>query len=118
VLVGATSLPISPAIVTSGPFQNVTASPTTAQPFVILGAASTSYQTNIAFHKQAFTLAMVPMEVPNGLGVRVSQQTRNGFTVKVTDGYDFVNDNTLMRIDVLYGWTATYPELAVKYYSV
>jgi hypothetical protein len=34
---GATSLPISPAIVTSGAFQNVTASPTTGQAFVIWG---------------------------------------------------------------------------------
>jgi len=117
VAVGATSIPISPAIVTSGAFQNVTASPTTAQPYVIVGAASTNYQTNIAFHKDAFTLAMVPMEVPTGLGVKCTQMSRNGFTVKVTDGYDFINDNTMMRIDVLYGWAATYPELASKYYS-
>jgi hypothetical protein len=117
-LVGATSISISPAIVTSGPYQNVTASPTTAQPYVILGAASTSYNTNVAFHRDAFTLAMVPMWVPEGLGVKVSQQTHNGFTVKVTDAYDSVNDNAIMRLDVLFGWAATYPELSAKYYSV
>ena len=117
-LVGATTINVSPAIVTSGPFQNVTASPTTAQPYVIKGAASTSYQSNIACHKDAFTLAMVPMEQPTGLGVKVHQESRNGFTVKVTDGYDFINDNTLMRIDVLFGWSATYPELAVRYFTV
>lgn len=112
---GATSIPISPAIVTSGQFQNVTASPTTGAPYVIKGTPGTTYQENIAFHKDAFTLAMVPMFVPEGLGVRVHQESRNGFTVKVTDGYDFINDNTLMRIDVLFGWSATYPELAVRY---
>lgn len=112
---GATSIPISPAIVTSGAFQNVTASPTTGQPYVIKGTPGTTYQQNIAFHKDAFTLAMVPMFVPEGLGVRVHQESRNGFTVKVTDGYDFINDNTLMRIDVLFGWAATYPELGVRY---
>ena len=118
VLVGSTNIPVSPAIVTSGAFQNVTASPTNGAPYVILGTPGASYQTSIAFHKQAFTLAMVPMEVPVGLGVKCSQVSRNGFTVKVTDGYDFINDNTLMRIDVLYGWTATYPELAVRYLNV
>ncbi len=63
---GATSIPISPAIVPSGQFQNVTASPTTGQPYVIVGAASTSYNTNVAYHKDAFTLAMVPMWAPPG----------------------------------------------------
>lgn len=119
VLLGATSIPVSPALVTSGPFQNVTASPTTAQPYVILGAASTSYNTNVGFHRDAFTLAMVPMWMPAKNGVLdVSQQTHNGFTIKVTDFYDGVNDNAIMRLDVLFGYAATYPELAVKFYSV
>ena len=117
---GATSLPTSPALVTSGPFQNVTASPTTGAPFLIVGAASTAYQCNVAYHRDAFTLAMVPMWAPpGGKGViDVAQETYNGFTVKVTEFYDGVNDNSIMRLDVLYGWAATYPELSVKYYSV
>jgi hypothetical protein len=117
VAAGATSIPISPAIVVSGAFQNVTASPTTGQPFVIFGTASGSYATNVGFHKDAFTLAMVPMWAPpGGKGViDVSQQTYKGFTVKVTEFYDGVNDNSIMRLDVLFGWSATYPELSVKF---
>lgn len=120
VAAGATSIPISPAIVTSGAFQNVTASPTTAQPYVIVGAASTSYATNVAYHKDAFTLAMVPLWAPpGGKGViDVAQETHEGFTVKVTRFYDGVNDNAITRLDVLFGWAATYPELSVKYYTV
>jgi len=120
VAVGATSIPISPAIVTSGPFQNVSASPTTGQPYVIIGAASTAYQCNTAFHKDAYTLAMVPMWAPpGGKGViDVAQESYKGFTLKVTEFYDGVNDNSIMRIDVLFGWAATYPELSVKYYTV
>ena len=114
---GATSIPISPAIVTSGPFQNVTASPTNGSPYVIFGTVSGSYQANIGFHKDAFTLAMVPMWSPaGGKGViDVAQESYKGFTVKVTEFYDGVNDNSIMRLDVLFGWAATYPELAVKY---
>lgn len=120
VLAGATSIPISPAIVVSGAFQNVTASPTTAQPYVIQGAASTAYGTNVAYHKDAFTLAMVPMWAPpGGKGViDVAQETMDGFTLKVTEFYDGINDNSVMRIDVLFGWAATYPELSTKYYTV
>jgi len=117
---GATSIPISPAIVTSGAFQNVTASPTTGQPYVIIGNASTSYATNVAYHKDAFTLAMVPMFAPpSGKGnVSVSQRTEDGMTVKVTEYYDPKNDVMGMRFDVLFGWAATYPELSCKYYTV
>lgn len=117
VAAAATVLPISPAIVTSGAFQNVTASPTTAAPFVIFGTASGAYQANVGFHKDAFTLAMVPMWAPpGGKGViDVAQETYKGFTVKVTEFYDGVNDNSIMRLDVLFGWAATYPELSVKY---
>jgi hypothetical protein len=117
-LVGATSISISPAIVTSGAFQNVTASPTTAQPYVIRGAASTSYKTNVGFHKDAFTLAMVPLWLPPEKGVLSSEQvSQDGFTLRVVEFYDGVNDNSIMRVDVLFGWAATYPELSVKYYT-
>lgn len=120
VAAGATSIPISPPIVTSGAFQNVSASPTTGSAYVILGAASTSYSTNIAYHKDAFTLAMVPMWAPpGGKGViDVSQESHNGLTIKVTEFYDGVNDNSVMRLDVLFGWAAPYPELSCKYYTV
>lgn len=117
-LLGATTINISPAIVTSGAFQNVTASPTTGSPYVIFGAASTSYATNIAYHKDAFTLACVPMEMPTDKNVSAVQMSSDGFTVKVTDYYDGAQDINNTRIDVLFGWAATYPELSCKYYTV
>lgn len=120
VALGATTIPISPAIVTSGQFQNVSASPTTAQPYVISGAASTSYGASYAYHEDAFTLAMVPMWTPPGNKgvIDIAQLSEDGFTVKVTTFYDGVNDNPITRLDVLFGWAATYPELAVKVWNV
>lgn len=111
----ATSVSIFPAIVTSGAFQTVTASPANSATITIVGAASASYDTNIMYHRDAFTLAMVPMfEPPSGTGAKVTQMSDDGFTVKVTQFYDGVNDNNLVRLDVLFGWAATYPELACK----
>lgn len=113
----ATSLPISPAIVVSGAFQNVSASPTNGSPFVIFGTASGSYTANPAYHRDAFTLAMVPMYAPpNSRGViDVAVESYKGMFLKVTEFYDGVNDNYIMRIDVLFGWAATYPELSCLY---
>ena len=114
---GVTSIPISPAIVTSGAFQNASASPTNGSPFTVFGTASGSFAANVAFHKDAFTLAMVPMYAPpGGKGViDVAVESYKGMNLKVTEFYDGVNDNYIMRIDVLFGWAATYPELAVLY---
>lgn len=117
-LAGATSIPISPAIVTSGAFQNVTASPTNGQPFTILGAVSTGYDMNVLFHKDAFTLASVPLVLPQGgKGViDAAQESYKGMTMRVIEFYDGVNDNFVMRFDVLFGYAPTYPELATRVY--
>lgn len=116
VAASATSIQVSPALVTSGSFQNVTGSPANTATITILGSASGSYQNNIGFHKDAFTLAMVPMYAPpGGKGViDCAQESYNGFNIKVTEFYDGLNDNYVMRLDVLFGWAATYPELACK----
>jgi hypothetical protein len=113
---GATSLSISPAITPSGAFQNVTASPANSATITIFGTASGSYNTNVAFHKDAFTLAMVPMWEPPKTGVLdVAMESYKGMNLKVTQFYDGINDNCIMRMDVLFGWAATYPELACLY---
>ena len=111
----ATSVAIFPAITTSGAFQTVTASPANGAAITILGAASAAYDSNVIYHRDAFTLAMVPMSVPDaGTGAKVTQMSDDGFTVKVTSFYDGVNDNNIMRLDVLFGWAAPYAELACK----
>jgi hypothetical protein len=115
VAASATSISISPAITPTGAFQNVTASPANNAALSVLGAASAAYDTNILYHRDAFTLAMVPMYEPMaGTGAKVTQMSDDGFSVKVTQFYDGVNDNNMMRLDVLFGWAATYPELACK----
>lgn len=119
-LAGATTINISPAIVTTGAFQNVTASPTNGAAFTVpfgtaAPAANSSYQCNVLFHKNAFTLACVPLWMPPEKGVIDShRESHNGFSVRVVQFYDGINDNALMRIDVLFGWAATYPELSCR----
>jgi len=111
------SIPISPAMVINGAFQNVTNAPANAAVITIFGTASAGYSFNPAFHKDAFTLAMVPMWAPaGGKGVvDVTQAEYKGFRIKVTEFYDGMGDVSIMRLDVLYGWAAPYPELSVGY---
>jgi hypothetical protein len=111
-LAGATVLPISPAIVTSGAFQNVSNVPSTAN-FAIFGTASGTYSCSGMYHEDAFTLAMVDLPVLEGLVGSV--QSSDGFSVRVMNYSDGANDTQSTRIDVLFGWAATYPELACLY---
>jgi hypothetical protein len=113
----ATSLLISPAITPTGAFQNVTASPANAAGITIFGVASGSYNANVGFHRDAFTLAMVPMySPPGGKGViDVAMEEYDGFNIRVIEYYDGANDVHNMRFDVLFGWAAPYGELACLY---
>lgn len=112
---GATSIPVYPSIAAAGALQTVTASPANGATITVFGGANGVYETDFVYHRDAFTLAMVPMAEPEtGMGAKVSQESDDGFTVKVTKFYDGINDNGIWRLDVLFGWAATYPELAVK----
>lgn len=115
VAASATSISISPALVPSGQFQNVTNSPANAAGITVAGAASTAYGTGLAYHRDAFALAMVPMATPpENAGARVSQETMDGMTLKYTEWYDGKSDELLSRFDVMFGWCSPYPELAVR----
>lgn len=108
-----TTLTIAPPIITSGAFQTVSAAPVTDQTITIIGTASTVYPQNMVFHKNAFALAMVPMEMPQGV-VDASRKTYKGLSVRVVPYYDGTNDISNWRLDILYGVKAIDPRLATR----
>lgn len=108
-----TTLTISPPIITSGPYQTVSAAPGDGATIVYMGTAVTSYRQNLAFHKSAFALAMVPMELPDA-AVKKARESYNGLSVRVISTYDGTNDRSMWRFDVLYGVRSIYPDLATR----
>jgi len=119
--VGATStavLQISPAIVTSGPYQNVsngTASTAGGKVSIVSGATATSssFAQNMAFTRDAFGLVMVPLEIPQGVDFAARETYRN-ISMRVIRAYDINNDVFPTRIDTLYGTTVYYDELGCR----
>jgi len=77
------------------------------------GVASTAYDQNLFFHKNAFGLVMVPMVSPPGAS-DVGRQSYKGFSVRVIPYYDGTNDESNWRLDVLYGTKCIDPRLAVR----
>jgi hypothetical protein len=106
-------LTITPAIITSGAYQTVDVVPADDAVITILGTASTGYRQNLAFHKNAFALAMVPLEMPPA-SVGGARETYKGLSLRIVPIYDGINDVSKWRIDCLYGVKSIYPELAVR----
>lgn len=109
----STTLTISPPIITSGAFQTVSAAALNDATITIMGTASTGYSQNMVFHKNAFSLVMVPMVAPPG-AVDVARKSLNGYSVRVIPYYDGTNDVSNWRLDVLYGVKTVDARLATR----
>lgn len=105
------TLQISPSIITSGAFQNVTASPVNAAIVTFLGAASAVSQQALAWVKEAAVMVMADLVYPEGgaIAERISSKPL-GFALRFVKQYSILSDQNLARIDCLYGWKAYRPE--------
>ncbi len=110
---GPATLTISPPIITSGPQQTVSAAPANSAAIVVMGTGGASYPINIGFHKNAFALVTVPLEMPDGAAFK-ARESFDGLSMRVIKDYDIVNDVDKIRLDILYGVKAIYPDLAVR----
>lgn len=110
---GNLTLTISPAIITSGAFQNCSAAPASAAALTFVGTASTGYAQNLVFHKNAFGLVVVPMERPPG-AIDVGRESYKGLSVRVVPYYDGTNDISKFRLDILYGVKTLDQRLATR----
>lgn len=111
---GPATLTISPPIITSGPYQTVTAAPAdNAAITVKTGTAGASYPQNLGLHKNAVTLAMAPLDLPED-GVNAARESFKGISIRSARQYDITNDKTVFRFDILYGIKAQNPDFAVR----
>ena len=111
---GPSTLTISPPMITSGPYQTVTAAPAeNAIITVKTGTGGSSYPQNIGFHKNAITLAMAPLDMPQD-GASSARESFKGVSIRSVRQYDITNDKTVFRFDVLYGIKAQNPDFAVR----
>lgn len=113
----ATSLAISPALTVSGAGQNVSGYPTNAGAVVKVGAgASELLQNNLVYHRDAFAFVTADLVMPKGVHFAAREQF-DGISMRIVRQYDINNDRIPARIDVLYGYKAIRPELAVRVHA-
>jgi len=115
---GAGTLTVFPAVNfdTTDPAQNCTiAGGSINGVAIVLGAltgaatsvptvASTTYQQNLLWVRDAFAYASVPLEKPNGLDM-AEVVTVDGFSFRFLRGFDMINGRFLSRVDHFHGFT-------------
>ena len=111
---GPSALTIYPAIIDSGAFKNVSAAPADNAAITVLGTGGTGYRQNLAFHKNAFALAMVPMIAPPG-AVDVSRQSYKGTSVRLIPYFTGTSETTVWRFVSISVTKAIDPRLATRF---
>jgi hypothetical protein len=110
---GAGTVSVSPGMVTSGPRQNVSAAAADGATLTFKGAASTAYHQSILYHPDAFAFATADLVMPRGVDM-ASRQVYDGISIRMLRDYAIVKDRLYTRLDVLYGYTPLYRQLACR----
>ena len=110
---GAGNITISPAILTTGATQNVSASPGAGAAITFAGTASVSNGISMAYQKGAFAFATADMMIPQGVDF-ASREVFDGVSMRIVRQYDINNDKFPCRLDVLYGFKTIRPQLACR----
>lgn len=113
-----TSIPIYPALISTGARQTVTSAPATNGAVSKLGGtASALYTESCLFHPDAFTFVSADLVDVSQYGAWGARQVMDGISMRIARQYDIQNDKVPCRLDVLYGYKAIRPELAVRIHA-
>jgi hypothetical protein len=116
---GTVTVNVSPAITATGQYQNVSNAPANGAAISMVGTANTSYGVGLAFHRTAFTLAFVPLDMPSGsVDTKFQIPSESGnVPIRALSQYQIATDQEIFRTDVLYGYGVLQPEKAVVIYG-
>ena len=111
---GNGTISFTPAIISAGPFQNVASVPASGALLAIAGAANAIQSRSIAWHYDAFELAVVKMVDLAEFGGWGAVRSQNGFSLRVFRQAAISSDTVGNRTDALYGWSTPYQEQACQ----
>lgn len=115
---GATSVPVSPAIIPPGangpvPYQTVDAAPAADAAIKLVAPAGSVIRRNMLYSKRAMTLATVDLEMVDRGVVDCGRASLDGVSLRTLTYYNGSDDTRATRLDVLYGLGMLRPDWAV-----
>jgi hypothetical protein len=112
---GAITATISPAIITSGQLQTVTASPVDNAVITVVGTTAATGAQGLGWVKEAVVMVMADLIMPEGGAIAERIQSKPlGFSLRMAKQWNALSDQNLCRIDCIYGWKAYRPEWIVR----
>lgn len=112
---GAMTISINPPIVTSGPYQNVVASPADNATINVIGTSAAVSMQNLGFHRQAFVMASADPIMPNQGKAKIVR--KNGIAMRLWEASDIMTDQHPTRLDSFYGFRTVRPDWAGRVQS-
>lgn len=110
---GPATLTISPPIITSGPYQTVTAAPADDATITVkTGTGGTAYEQSLLFHPDFMMMVTRPINIPSDTGLKTASKTGNRMSIRVSEETTFNNLEYSHRMDILFGLKVTAPYLA------
>lgn len=110
---GNLTVRIRPAIISGGAYQTVDSRATDTAAITVVGTTGQLYPVNLGFHRDWAAFLSRPLEVPRGVHFAAAE-TYEGISMRVVQAYDLANDKFPLRVDVLFGVKAIYPDLACR----
>lgn len=115
---GVVAPTITPAIIASGAYQNVSNVPADNSAVTTFGHAS-SYAgiqcaQNLVFHKSAIALCVVPLEKIAGEEMTVATDPDSGLSVRLWTAGNILTGKGIKRLDILFGSKVVRPEFAAR----
>lgn len=107
---GTTSLVITPALIASGPYQNVSA--VGANGAALTTVNTTAQQVNVGWADGALELMYGKLAFPQGQGAQVmTARSKNGADLIMSYAFDHLKGLTTCRFTTLYGCSVLVPEM-------
>lgn len=112
---GAVTVSVLPSINVTAPNQTVSASAADNSAIVNMGGAGVATDVNLAWHKTAMLVAFSDLEtdLPGAEASKVTDK-ESGITLRMVGQYQSDTDETVYRLDVLYGWAMVRGEHVVR----
>ncbi len=114
---GNATILTSPPIIIDGPYQTVTDAPADGAQIKIISSLTPGdglkHRQNIAFHKNAITLATAQLDLPTD-GASASRENFMGISIRAVRQYNITLDKNIFRFDILFTVKVQNPGFAVR----
>ena len=112
---GDMTVTVTPAVSVTAPNQTVSQIFKDGSTITWIGAASTTTDVNLVWHKDAFLVAFCDLDTDlPGAEAYIARDTESKIALRMVRQYNSETDLVVSRLDVLYGWKLVRPVLAAR----